>query len=241
MELLWLRHRLQVWSTYAEIQPNATPAQHKAWVIANSKEQLDENGNTGIDYTNNRSLQGGTNRYSLQPYNSADVLTIAGDETIVAEAGAVEATYTLTTSTTSVNEGESFTITLTTTGLVNGTIVPYTISGVASNDISDASLNGSFIIGTSQVITFTATEDNTFDDGDETFVLSLDNVVNKTVSVTIVDSSKPDATYSLASTRTSLGEGESFTITPLRLMYFGTSNTYIQSLVLVLLISWRIL
>ena len=200
-------------TTYAEIQPNATPAQHKAWVIANSKEQLDENGNTGTDYTNNRSLQGGTNRYSLQPYNSADVLTIAGDETIVAEAGAVEATYTLTTSTTSVNEGESFTITLTTTGLVNGTIVPYTISGVASNDISDVSLNGSFIIGTSQVITFTATEDNTFDDGDETFVLSLDNVVNKTVSVTIVDSSKPDATYSLASTRTSLGEGESFTIT----------------------------
>ena len=41
--------------------------QHKAWVIANPKEQLDENGNTGIDYTNNRSLQGGTNRYSYNP------------------------------------------------------------------------------------------------------------------------------------------------------------------------------
>ena len=62
-------------ATYGEIQPSSTPAQQKAWVTTNSKTQLDVNGNTGSDYTNYRSLMGGTNAYAHQPYNSADVLT----------------------------------------------------------------------------------------------------------------------------------------------------------------------
>ena len=52
---------------HAEIQPNATPAQHKSWVTTNAKEQLNANGNTGSDYTNYRSLMGGTNRYAFHP------------------------------------------------------------------------------------------------------------------------------------------------------------------------------
>ena len=200
-------------TTYGEVQPNATPAEYKSWITSNVKAQLDVNGNTGTDYTNNRSLQGGTNAYAFQPYNSANVLTIAGDETIVAAAGAQEATYALTASASSVDEGQSFTITLTTTGLVNGSIVPYTITGVESSDITDASLTGNFIIGTSQILTFTATADSFFDDGNETFLLSLNEISGKTISVTINDTSKPDPTYSLASTRDSLGEGESTTIT----------------------------
>ena len=88
-------------TTYAEIQPNATPAQHKAWITSSAKAQLDVNGNTGSDYTNYRSLMGGTNKYAHQPYNDPDVLTIAGDETIVTDAGAVEATYALTASASS--------------------------------------------------------------------------------------------------------------------------------------------
>ena len=200
-------------ATYGEIQPSSTPAQQKAWIASNVKEQLDENGNTGTDYTNNRSLQGGTNAYAFQPYNDANVLTIAGGETIVASAGAVEATYALSASASSVDEGQSFTVTLTTTGLVNGTIIPYTITGVESSDISDASLTGSFIIGTSQVLTITTTEDNFFDDGNDTFLLTLDEVAGKNVSVTINDTSKPDPIYSLTTSRDSLGEGETFVIT----------------------------
>ena len=156
-------------ATYGEIQPRQLQHNEKAWVTTNAKEQLDVNGNTGTDYTNYRSLMGGTNAYAFQPYNDANVLTIAGDETIAVDAGAVEATYALTASASSVDEGGSFTVTLTTTGLVNGTIVPYTITGVTSADIGDASLTGSFIVGTNQIITFTATEDNQFDDGNETF------------------------------------------------------------------------
>jgi plastocyanin len=200
-------------ATYGEIQPSSTPAQRKTWVTTNAKEQLDVNGNTGSDYTNYRSLMGGTNAYAFQPYNQASVMTIAGDETIVADAGAVEATYALTASASSVNEGQQFTVTLTTTGLVNGTIVPYTITGITSADIGSASLTGSFIIGTNQIITFTASEDNEFDNGNETFLMTLDDQAGKNVSVIIADTSKPDAAYALTSTRDSLGEGESVTIT----------------------------
>ena len=156
---------------------------------------------------------GGTNRYAFQPYNDADVLTIAGEETIVTEQGAQEATYALTASASSVDEGQSFTVTLTTTGLVNGTIVPYTITGVSSADISDASLNGNFIIGTNQVLSFTTTADNLFDDGNEIFLLSLNDVDGVSVQVNNNDTRKPDATYSLTSTRDSISEGESVTIT----------------------------
>jgi len=200
-------------ATYGEIQPSSTTAQTKAWITSSAKTQLDENGNTGTDYTNYRSLMGGTNAYAHQPYNEANVLTIAGDETIVADAGAQEATYALTASASSVDEGGSFTVTLTTTGLVNGTIVPYLITGVESADIADASLSGSFIIGTNQVLNFSVTEDNVFDDGNETFRLALVDIENKFVTVTLVDTSKPDAEYALTTSRDSVGEGETFTIT----------------------------
>jgi subtilisin family serine protease len=48
-------------ATYGEIQPSSTTAQAKAWITSSAKTQLDENGNTGTDYTNYRSLMGGTN------------------------------------------------------------------------------------------------------------------------------------------------------------------------------------
>ena len=200
-------------TTYGEILPETTPAKYKAWVVGNAKEQLNDNGNSGTDYSNYRSLMGGQNAYAFQPYNDANVLTIAGDETLVEAIGAVEATYSLSANVTSVNEGESFTITLLTTGLVNGSIVPYAITGVTSADIGDVNLTGTFIVGTSTVLNFTATEDNTFDDGNETFTLALTDIADKSIAVQIVDSSKPDPVYSLATTRQDIGEGETFTIT----------------------------
>ena len=200
-------------TTYGEILPETTPAEYKAWVVGNAKEQLNANGNTGTDYSNYRSLMGGQNAYAFQPYNDANVLTIAGDETLVEAVGAVEATYSLSANVTSVNEGESFTITLLTTGLVNGSIVPYAITGVTSADIGDVNLTGTFIVGTSTVLNITATEDNAFDDGNETFTLTLTDIAGKSIAVQIIDSSKPDPVYALATTRQDISEGETFTIT----------------------------
>jgi len=199
-------------ATYGEVQPNATPANNKTWVTSNSKAQIDVNGNTGSDYTNQRSLWGGYNRYAFQEFNDPNVVTIAGEETITLVQEDATPTYALTTSTTSVNEGQSFTITLQTTNLVNGTIIPYTISGVSTEDIGGELLSGNFIVGVTMVKTFTATEDNTFDDGNETFTLSIDGT-STSVNVTIADTSSPDPSYALSATRTNLGEGESTTIT----------------------------
>lgn len=65
---------------------------------------------------------------------------------INAEPPIEEITYQLSSSSLTVIEGSSVTITLSTTGIADGTLVPYTISGVTSEDINNTSLTGSFIV-----------------------------------------------------------------------------------------------
>ena len=97
-------------------------------------------------------------------------------------------TYSLSTTTASANEGTQFTITLTTTNVVDGTNIPYTITGVSSADISDASLTGVFDVqGNTASTTFTVADDTTTE-GEETFTLSLD-ALSTTQNVTINDTS----------------------------------------------------
>ena len=54
--------------------------------------------------------------------------------------------YTLQASSVSVNEGSSVTITLQTVGVTPGTVLPYTITGISSADISGAGLTGAFTV-----------------------------------------------------------------------------------------------
>jgi hypothetical protein len=98
-------------------------------------------------------------------------------------------TYTLSRSSSSVTEGSFFTITLTTTNVVNGTSVPYTITGVNSNDIDGASLTGAFVINANtDSIVFNVTDDG-LTEGTETFVLTLNGISGSgsNVFVTISD------------------------------------------------------
>ena len=55
-------------------------------------------------------------------------------------------TFTLTPSASNVNEGASITITLTTNGIPNGTVVPYVITGanVYANDSENGTITGNF-------------------------------------------------------------------------------------------------
>lgn len=122
-----------------------------------------------------------------------------------------EPTYSLSRSASAVNEGQSFTITLNTTFLENNTLVPYTITGVSSSDISGASLTGNFtILGNSAVQNFTVATDFTTE-GPETFTLSLDNGKGS-VLVSINDTSQTP-TYELSRSASAVNEGQSFTIT----------------------------
>lgn len=109
-------------------------------------------------------------------------------------------TYNLSVNPSSVNEGQSATWTLTTTGVGAGTTIPYTISGISSADIGNASLTGNFVTGSTMTRTITLTNDLATE-GAETAVLSLNNggassslVVNDT-STTQYDIKNTNITY----------------------------------------------
>jgi hypothetical protein len=92
-------------------------------------------------------------------------------------------TYSLSASPNSVNEGNSFTITLTTNQ--SGSF-GYTISGVSSADIGGTSLTGTLSNGGTRTINVTA---DAITEGTEYFSVSLDNGLAST-SVTISDTSQ---------------------------------------------------
>ena len=86
------------------------------------------------------------------------------DTSIQQEEESQSPTYALTSSASTIDEGQSFSITLDTTNVANGTNVPYTITGVSSADIGGVSLTGVFtILNNSASITFNVTADNITD------------------------------------------------------------------------------
>ena len=121
--------------------------------------------------------------------------------------------YTLNPSTTNTGElGQTVTITLVTSNVLAGTVLPYTISGIQSADIGGFNLTGSFIVGTTDILSFPITVDST-SEGQEVLQIKLDNN-QATTSIVIQDTSTtPSVSYGLTSTAASVNEGESFTIT----------------------------
>jgi hypothetical protein len=173
------------------------------------------------------SLTGGSftvnNNTATATFNVTEDFTIDGEETFTLTLNKIGTsvsvtiedtstpTYDLTSSTSSVNEGDNFTITLNTQGLSNGTVVPYSIEGVEPADINDASLTGDFTINNNTATaTFNVTTDQ-LTEGNETLTLSLDNNADS-ISITIEDTSTTP-TYELTRSQSSVNEGDNFTIT----------------------------
>ncbi len=95
-------------------------------------------------------------------------------------------TYALTSSVASVDEGGSVTFTMTTTNVANGTTVPYTITGISTEDIGGVSLTGNFTINSNTgSVTLNITADSTTE-GVETLTMTS---ASQTASVTINDTS----------------------------------------------------
>lgn len=132
----------------------------------------------------------------------------------------VTSTYSLSASASSINEGQSVTFTLYTTDIPNGTLVPYTITGVTSADLGGASLTGNFTVsGNQATLTLTASADLTTE-GNETITVSLTGVAGVSASVLIVDTSQTAAaTITVNSTTPVEGDQLTFSITP---NYSGT-------------------
>jgi hypothetical protein len=121
-------------------------------------------------------------------------------------------TYSLARSAATVTEGDSFTITLTTTNLSNGEIVPYTITGVSSADINEASLTGDFTISSNSASLLVNTSWDYVTEGTETFTLTLNPTYGTGSAISVAINNLLRPTYVLSATPTSLNEGGNFTI-----------------------------
>jgi hypothetical protein len=135
------------------------------------------------------------------------------------------ATYSLSTSSASVDEGSIATFTLSTTSVAAGTSLSYTLSGVSPTDITGGALIGTATVntsGTATILVPIAADVTT--EGAETLTVT---VQSKTASVTINDTSKGIATYSINAASASVDEGSiaSFTLITTSVAA-GTSLSY---------------
>lgn len=108
----------------------------------------------------------------------------------------IPVTYQVSADAASINEGNSVNFIVQTTGLPDSTTLNYTLSGVVSQDINNASLTGTITINNNVgVLTVTSTRDNSTE-GDETLTFTLDttgDVVNVTLLDTSLDPVTPPA------------------------------------------------
>ena len=176
-----------VLALWLQINPSSTTAQALSYFTSNAK--TDRIYTTGLtaDYTDDRSLQGSNNRFLWNKFNSKTQLSIGSTLSEAQSDTTVIKTYALSSDQSNINEGETFTITLTTTDVPSGSTIPYTISGVSAGDFG-GSLTGSFAISNNiGSVNFTFIEDATTE-GIETFTLTLDGI-NKSITVTVNDTS----------------------------------------------------
>ena len=117
--------------------------------------------------------------------NKLMTLTLDGISTeISVEIREIIPTYALST-VSSVDEGSSFTVTLTTTSVNDGTMIPYAITGISGDDIVQL-LVGSFIVIGNTATAIIGVVADELTEGVETLVLSA---AGESVSVIINDTS----------------------------------------------------
>lgn len=120
--------------------------------------------------------------------------------------------FVLTTSDSTVQESNSFTIFLQTTSGTPDATIPYTITGVQSSDINNVPLTGTFTtVNNRASITFNVTlDDLTIQEGAEVFRLTLDDSATNFIEVNILDLT---LIPTIESNSTGITEGQTFTIT----------------------------
>lgn len=96
-------------------------------------------------------------------------------KTILGEVASASPTYAIGRSLSTVDEGSSVVFTLSTTNVANGTVLPYTISGISSNDVTTGSLAGSFTVSDNLATTTITMSADQLTEGAETATLTLNN------------------------------------------------------------------
>ncbi len=130
--------------------------------------------------------------------------------------------YNLSVSPTTVNEGDTFTSTVTTTNVAQGTTLYWSAmgSGVDNNDFSSGSMTGSGTVGFDGSFQFSHTLANDVTtEGTETIAVKLftnsgyTQQVGSTVNVTVNDTSVSAQVWNVSCSPTSVNEGNTFTTT----------------------------
>jgi len=159
----------------------------------------------------------GTNTFSLV-IRSGSTSGVAVTESLPVSVTDIPATFNISESTTSINEGESVTFTVTTADVIDGTTLYYSTGGgqVSGSDFSDSSLSGSFTINSDTgTIVRTAARDAVAD-GTESFnlVIRTESVSGSAVT-TSQNISIGDIvpTNDITPSATSINEGQSVTFT----------------------------
>jgi len=121
----------------------------------------------------------------------AETLTVTASgvtaSTVINDTSKSVPTYSLSSNSTSVNEGASATFTLTTTNVASGTSIPYTLSGINATDVSGGLLTGSVTVNSSGVATISVgIVADSLTEGTETLTVTAQS---KTASITIADTS----------------------------------------------------
>ena len=190
---------------FLQLNPGATPAQAKDFIDRTIKtNQLFDSG-LDNDYNNERSLLGGNNKFIFNKFNSSKQIDVRFPDT---------ETYNLIVNPETISEGQAVTIVLNTTNVVNGTNVPFTISGVTSEDIGGQDLTDVFVVNNNTASITLNTVEDIRTEGNETLVISLDNG-SAIAGVFILDSSTGtnSPTYQLYRSAASVNENETFDIT----------------------------
>lgn len=121
---------------------------------------------------------------------------------------ATGATYSISSSSTVVNEGQSVTITLRTTGVAEGTKIAYRITGITENDLVNGKLSDYFTVNAAGVATVVlAVRQDMETEGVEVMRIALTAMPTKFVDVSINDTSKA-AVYTMRFSGSANGSGE---------------------------------
>ena len=126
--------------------------------------------------------------------------------------------YSIVTSATSINEGQTLSVTINTTNVPNSTTLYWALSGtINSSDITDGATNGTVVINNNTATFSIPIKSDSITEGAETFVIQLrtsvgTNPVATSATITVNDTSlNPAPTYAISASSTSINEDSSVT------------------------------